>query len=75
MKPWIIYSLIRLGLFAGVFALLYGVLSFEPWLAAIIAAVIGVAASYLFFRRQRDAAVAGLAQRRSTPSADEDAES
>ena len=74
MKPWIIYTLIRVGIFAAVFALLYGLLSFEPWLAAVIATVIGVAASYLFFRRQRDAAVASLGRTPAVAKSDEEAE-
>lgn len=51
------YSLVRLGLFAAVFALLYGVLNFEPWLAAVIAAIVGLCLAYLFFRPQRDRAI------------------
>ena len=57
MKPWLVYSLVRLGLFAAVFALLYGVLNFEPWLAAVIAAIVGLCLAYLFFRPQRDRAI------------------
>ncbi len=74
MKPWIIYTLFRVGIFAAVFAVLYGLLSFEPWLAAVIAAVIGVATSYLFFRRQRDAAVASLGRTPAVAKSDEEAE-
>jgi hypothetical protein len=73
VKPWIIYTLIRVGIFAAVFAVLYGLLSFEPWVAAGNAAVIGLATSYLFFRRQRDAAVGSIG-REKTPTADEQAE-
>ena len=57
MTPWLVYSLVRLGLFAAVFALLYGVLNFEPWLAAVIAAIVGLCLAYLFFRPQRDRAI------------------
>ena len=60
MKPWLVYSLVRLGLFAAVFALLYGVLNFEPWLAAVIAAIVGLCLAYLFFRPQRDRAISSI---------------
>ena len=63
MKPWILYSLIRVGIFAGCFALLYGVFRIEPWLAALIAAAIGLCVSYIFFRPQRDEAVHALAKK------------
>ena len=63
MKPWILYTLIRVGIFAACFALLYGVARIEPWLAALIAAAIGLCVSYIFFRPQRDEAVRSLASR------------
>ena len=74
MKPWITYTLIRVAIFAAVFALLYGLLSVTPWLAALIAAVVGLSVSYLFFRRQRDAAVASLGAKPSSALSDEEAE-
>ena len=40
MRPWIAYTLVRVGLFAVFFAVLY-VLGLEWWLAALIAAVLG----------------------------------
>ena len=58
MKYWLVYSLIRVGLFAAVFALLYGVLHLEAWIAAIVAAIVGFCIAYLFFRPQRDKAIA-----------------
>jgi hypothetical protein len=74
VKPWITYTLIRLGIFALVFALLYGVFAITPWLAALIAAVLGLSISYLFFRGQRDAAIASLAAKPTSAQSDEDAE-
>lgn len=73
MKPWLVYSLIRIGLFAAIFALLYGLLRFEAWFAAIIAAIVGLCLAYLFFRPQRDRAI-GAAIAKSPPSIDELAE-
>jgi len=75
VKPWITYTLIRVGIFAAVFALLYGVFAITPWLSALIAAVVGLSVSYLFFRRQRDAAIASLAAKPKSAQSDEDAES
>ena len=60
------YSLVRLGLFAAVFALLYGVLNFEPWLAAVIAAIVGLCLAYLFFRPQRDRAISVIVAKTET---------
>jgi predicted PurR-regulated permease PerM len=74
VKPWITYTLIRVGTFAAAFALLYGVFSITPWLSALIAAVLGLSISYLFFRRQRDAALASLAAKPTSAVSDEEAE-
>ena len=72
MKPWLAYSLVRLGVFAVVFALL--MLANVPfWLAAIIAAVVGLCVGYIFFGRLRDAVALDIAKRRATPAADVDA--
>ena len=48
------YSLLRVGIFAAILALLL-TLRVEPWLAAVVAAVFGLCVSYIFFRPQRDA--------------------
>lgn len=73
VKPWIAYSLIRVGLFAGAFAILM-LLGIEWWLSAILAAIIGLCVSYIFFADLRARVVADLAERRSTPDRDVDAE-
>lgn len=72
MSPWILYSLVRLGLFAGTFAILL-VLSFDWWWAAIIASIIALTISYIFFGRLRDAVAADLHARRTRPADDPDA--
>lgn len=59
MKPWVSYSLIRIGLFAGVFAILM-LLNIVWWLSAILAAIIGTAIAYIFLGRQRDAVAKSL---------------
>ncbi len=59
MKPWVSYSLIRIGLFAGVFIVLM-LLGIVWWLSAIIAAIVGFSIAYIFFGRQRDALARSL---------------
>jgi hypothetical protein len=74
MKPLVVYTLLRLGLFALVFGVLLAT-GAEFWLAAIIAAVFGLAFSYLFLRKRRDELVTELQARREHGIAsDEEAE-
>lgn len=70
MKPWVSYSLIRLGLFAATLTVLL-LLAVPGWLAAILAALVGLSISYIFFRPQRDELIASV---RKAPTSDEDAE-
>ena len=73
MKPWLAYSLLRLGVFAVVFAAL--MLATVPWwLSAVIAAVIGLCVGYIFFGRLRDAVALDIAARRARPAGDADTE-
>ena len=71
MKPWLAYSLIRIGIFAAVFTVLL-LVGVEWWLAAILAAVIGVCVAYIFFRNLRDAMALEIAERRSRVPSDVD---
>ncbi|MBH0009684.1 DUF4229 domain-containing protein [Salinibacterium sp. SWN1162] len=73
MKPWIAYSLLRLGVFAAAFTVLM-IAGTEPWLAAVIATVLGFAISYVFFGKLRDAVALDFAARREGPSHDPDRE-
>lgn len=71
MKPWVLYSLVRIGIFVVAF----GLLLLTPlywWLSAIIAAVIGLCVSYIFFGNLRDAVARDLAERRARPAPDAD---
>ena len=71
MKPWLAYSLVRVGVFALVFAVL--MLSNVPWwLSAIIAAVVGLCVGYIFFGRLRNAVALDIAERRARPAGDAD---
>lgn len=76
MKPWVIYSLYRVGIFAAAFTVLV-LVGFQPWIAAIIAAIIGFCVAYLFLRGVRDKVAEDVYTRRHgdhEPNADEEAE-
>lgn len=51
-NPWLTYTLVRLGLFFGLFLALLA-LSFNPFFAAIIAASVSFAISLVLLDRQR----------------------
>ena len=75
-NPWITYTLLRLGMFFLVFVVLMQ-FEFNPFFAAIIAAVVSFAISLVFLDRQRKAmseTVANKLARNSAGSYD-DAES
>lgn len=73
MKATLLYTLIRLGLFAVIFA----VLSFTPmsiFLSAAIAAVIALLVSYIFLGRLRSGVAETIVRRRAAPERDDDAD-
>ena len=73
MTPWVRYSIIRIGLFAVLFALLM-VTGIEWWISALVATVMAFSISYIFFVRQRDALARDLARRvERKNSSDDDA--
>jgi len=68
---WILYSLLRVGLFAAALVILMLVgLDLLP--AAVIATIIAFAISYIFFREPRDALALEFQKRRDIPSEDPD---
>ncbi len=71
VKPWVVYSLVRVGAFALVFALLL-LIGLDWWLAAIVAAVVGLCVAYIFFGRLRDAVARDIVERRARPVGDSD---
>jgi uncharacterized membrane protein len=75
MRPWIAYTLVRLGLFAVIFVLLY-LLGVPWWAAALLAAALGFLVAYIFFRGLRARVAADLARNRAAAPAasDEDVE-
>ena len=73
MRPWILYTLLRLGLFAAAFGVLMA-LQLDWWWAAIVASIIAMTVSYIFFGKLRDSVALDLAARREKPAADPDAD-
>lgn len=65
------YSLIRVGVFAVAFVILM-LIGAPWWLAAVIAAVIGLCVAYIFFGKLRDAVARDIAERRARPAGDAD---
>jgi hypothetical protein len=72
-RNWILFSALRIGLFAVILTILL-LLGIEPWIAAVIAAVIGLCVSYIFFRPQREALAESVSAYRSADHRDEDAD-
>lgn len=70
-RQWVIYSLIRVGVFAVALAILL-VVGINPWIAAIGAAIIGLCVSYIFFRASRDAVATKIHELRSARDRDID---
>lgn len=70
-RQWILYSLIRVGVFAIVFAVLM-FLGVNVFVAAIGAALIGFCVSYIFLRKQRDAVASSIEHLRTTKDRDVD---
>jgi hypothetical protein len=62
-RTWLIYTLIRLGIFAVVLALLL-LTQMQPFIAAAVAAVIALCASYIFLRKPREQLANGLYEAR-----------
>lgn len=73
MSPWIRYSLVRLGVFGGVFALLYS-LEIRWWVALIFATVLSFTVAYIFMGNTRRALSQQLSQRLSKQEPDADAD-
>ena len=61
-NPWLSYTLIRLGLFFGLFLLLLFI-GFDPFFSAIISAAISFAIALVFLDNQRKAMSAKVSER------------
>ena len=73
MSHWIQYTLVRLVLFGASFGLLLATGRLDWWWAALIATVISMTVSYIFFSSLRDAVALDLHARRTQPAVDTDA--
>jgi hypothetical protein len=73
VSPWIQYTLLRLGIFGAALGLLLAI-GLDWWWAAIVATIISMTVSYIFFGALRDAVAVDLAARRQRPAVDADAE-
>jgi hypothetical protein len=75
VRAWVIYSLLRVGLFLVLFTVLL-VLGVVYWIAAIAAALIALCISYIFLGRLRGRVAEEHAARRAAdtqpPKADSD---
>ena len=66
MKPWVKYSIVRLGIFV-VALVLFVLLLPNPYVATLLAAVVAFCVSYIFFAGLRRQVALELADRRSRP--------
>ena len=77
IPAWLSYSLLRLAAFAVPLVILLW-LGLDPWIAAVVAAIIGVCVSYIFFARWRSQVSTEIYDARkhvkSASSVDEDIE-
>ncbi len=71
-NPWLFYSVIRLGMFAVVLAVLLFLLpaEFPSWISAVVAAIIAFTLSYIFLRGPREAVSTSMyeARRKGEPT-------
>ena len=78
VRAWILYSIVRVLVFAVPLGILL-VIGLEWWIAALVAAAIGLCVSYIFLRPLRDQVASQLAAARAGAAearlrTDEDAE-
>ena len=67
----VIYTVVRLSIFAGALAVMLA-LQVDPFIAALVAAIIGLCVSYLLLPRQRAAVVQTVADIRNRSGSDDD---
>ncbi|SMQ57851.1 DUF4229 domain-containing protein [Agreia sp. VKM Ac-1783] len=68
-RTWLLFSLIRIGLFAVVLAILLLLLTpggVPAWISALLAAIIAFCLSFIFLRRQREEAAKSLYEARAS---------
>ena len=72
-NPLLVYTLARIGVFAGVLAILL-VLGFAPIVATVIATMLSFSFSLIFLRKPREASSVMIAERLNKKTEDETAE-
>ena len=80
MKPWVKYTIIRIGLFVVLFAITYplflasGIMSLRisGVVAALISAIVSLCVSYLAFGKLRNEMALEIVERRKNPKVNED---
>lgn len=72
-NPLLVYSLARIGVFAGVLAILL-VIGFAPIVATVIATMLSFSFSLIFLRKPREASSALIAESLKKKTDDETAE-
>jgi mannitol-specific phosphotransferase system IIBC component len=68
-RTWLLFSLVRIGLFAVVLAILLLLLTpggVPPWISALLAAVISLCVSFIFLRKPREEAARSLYEARAS---------
>jgi uncharacterized membrane protein YphA (DoxX/SURF4 family) len=70
-RQWIVYSVIRVAIFAVVLAVLL-IVGVNVWIAAIAAALIGLCVSYIALRGPRDEVAKSFVRLRATKDDDLD---
>jgi hypothetical protein len=70
-RQWVLYSLIRVGVFAAALVLLV-LVGVNVIVAAVAAAVIGFCVSYIFLRGPRDAVAKSIVDLRTRKDRDDD---
>ncbi len=72
-RPWILFTLIRVGIFAIALAVLL-LIGVNPFISAAGAAIIGFCVSYIFLRKPRDEVAKSIVARRGVQDRDRDNE-
>jgi type III secretory pathway component EscV len=68
-RTWLLFSLIRIGLFAVVLAILLLLLTpggVPSWISALLAAIIALCISFIFLRKPREEAAKSLYEARTS---------
>ena len=70
-NPWVIYVSIRLGLFAVLLAIML-LVGFDPYFSTLIAGVVALALSLIFFDKQRSELSKSIYEKNQRKHADRD---